>query len=191
MADDDAAWAAAFIRQVGNEIAAIVSAPGSLQARKLRLANLIDRVVDVRNAARFCLGRFWRQASLPQRQDYVALFHDVLMRAVLNRINSEPQSDAGVQVSVARPERREDGVYVPTIIQRSGMPPFKVTWVVDDDAANPRIADVIAEGTSLRITIRADYAEFLYQHDENIDALLQALREQACDNCTGTGARNR
>lgn len=187
MASDDTAWAGAFIQRVGNQIAAIVAAPGSLDARKHRLAGLIDRVVDVRNAARFCLGRFWRQASAQQQQDYVGLFHDVLMRSILSRINSEPRHEAGVQVSVGHPERRDDSVYVPTVIQRNGAPPFNVTWVVDTDAADPRIIDVIAAGTSLRITIRDDYAAFLHRHDESIDALLQALRAQACDNCTGTG----
>ena len=183
LADDGAPWAAAFIRKVGNEIAAIVSAPGSPAEHKLRLAGLIDRTVDVANAARFCLGRYWRQATAQQQQDYMTLFHAVLMRAVLSRISNEQQNTVGVQVSVGRPDPRQDSVYVPTVVQRAGTPPFKVTWVVNADAANPRIIDVIAEGTSLRITIRADYAAFLQQHGENIDALLQALRAQACDNC--------
>ncbi len=187
-ADDSAPWAAAFIRRVGNEIVAIVAAPGSPEMRKRRMAKLLDDVVDVSGAARFCLGRFWRQATAEQQQAYVALFHAVLQRVVLAQINHEQQKDVGIQVNVARPELRDDGVYVPTVIQRPDTPPFTVTWVVTTNAASPRIIDVIAEGTSLRITIRADYASFLNHHGESIDALLQALREQACDNCsTATG----
>jgi phospholipid transport system substrate-binding protein len=187
-ADDRAPWAAAFIRRVGNEIGAIVTEPGSPGMRKRRMARLLDDVVDVSGAARFCLGRFWRQATPEQQQAYVALFHAVLQRVVLAQINDQQQEDVGIQVNVARPEMRDDGVYVPTVIQRPDTPPFKVTWVVNTNAGNPRIIDVIAEGTSLRITIRADYASFLSRHGESIDALLQALREQACDNCsTATG----
>ena len=70
MAEDAAPGAAAFIRQVGNRIAAILAAPGSLAARKQRLADLIDRVVDVQGTARFCLGRYWHQASPQQQHDY-------------------------------------------------------------------------------------------------------------------------
>lgn len=191
-ADDSAPWAAAFIRRVGNEIVAIIAAPGSPQTRRHRLARLLDDVVDVSGAARFCLGRFWRQATTEQQQAYVALFHAVLQRVVLAQINNEQRKDAGIQVSVGRSEMRDDSVYVPTVIQRPDAPPFRVTWVVNTDAASPRIIDVIAEGTSLRITIRADYASFLNHHGESIDALLQALREQSCDNCssaTGVGGQ--
>lgn len=184
----DASWAAAFIRKVGADIAAIVAAPASPAVRRQRLEQLIDRVVDVPGAARFCLGRYWRLASPPQQRAYVELFRAVLMRAVLGRINNEQQSggqhaDAALRVQVERPEPRPDGIEVPTLIQRRGIPDVTVTWVVNTDARDPRIIDVIAAGISLRITIRADHAAFLQRHNANVDALLQALRAQACDDC--------
>jgi ABC-type transporter MlaC component len=37
---------------------------------------------------------------------------------------------------------------------------------------------VMAEGTSLRLTIRSDYNAFLARHGDSIDALIDALREQ-------------
>jgi phospholipid transport system substrate-binding protein len=72
------------------------------------------------------------------------------------------------------------------VVERSGSAPIQVTWVVSPDALHPRLVDVIAEGTSLRLTIRSDYNAFLIRHEDNIDALLQALREQACNNCQTT-----
>jgi phospholipid transport system substrate-binding protein len=181
----EAPWAATFIRNVGNEIAAIIATPGPPEAHKARLIGLIDRAVDVPGAARFCLGRYWRQASPEQQRDYVGLFRAVLMRAVLGRINNDQQQNATtpVQVQVERPEPRPDSIYVPTLIQRRGIPAVTVTWVVNTDANDPRIIDVMAAGVSLRITIRADEAAFLQRHGENIDILLQALRAQACDDC--------
>lgn len=183
----DAAWAAAFIRQVGNEIAAIIAAPGPAEAKKPDLIHLIDRVVDVPGAARFCLGRYWRQASPPQQRAYVGLFRAVLMRAVLSRINVDEQNArqnaTAIQVQVERPEPRPDSIYVPTLIQRRGVPAVTVTWVVTTDADDPRIIDVMAEGVSLRLTIRADEMAYLERHGDKIDALLQALRARACDDC--------
>jgi len=184
-AQADAPWAATFIRKVGDEIAAIIAAPGPPEAHKAHLIGLIDRVVDVPGAARFCLGRYWRQASPQQQRDYVDLFRAVLMRAVLGRINNDQQQNATtpVEVQVERPEPRPDSIYVPTLVRRRGIPPVTVTWVVNTDANDPRIIDVMAAGVSLRITIRADEAAFLQRHGEDIDTLLQALRAQACDNC--------
>jgi len=183
-----------FIRKVGDDIAAIVTAPGPEEAHKARLIGLIDRVVDVPGAARFCLGRYWRQASAEQQREYVGLFRAVLMRAVLGRINNDQQQNTTtpLEVQVERPQPRPDSIYVPTLIHRRGFPPVTVTWVVNTDANDPRIIDVMAAGVSLRITIRADEAAFLQRHGENIDTLLQALRAQACDDCappTGLAGR--
>jgi phospholipid transport system substrate-binding protein len=190
--DDRTDWAADFIRQIGNEIAAIASSSAPVNERRQRLQKLVDRVADVDDAARFCLGRFWRQASAAQQSEYVRLFHTILMRVVLTRINAESQVRSEVHVTISRPDMRQDGVYVPTVVERSGNPPVQVTWVVSADARHPRLIDVIAEGTSLRVTVRSDYNAFLLRHDNSIDALLQALREQACDSCapaTSSAAR--
>lgn len=38
--------------------------------------------------------------------------------------------------------------------------------------------DVVAEGTSLRLTQRADYASFIVHNNDSIQALLEAMRRQ-------------
>ena len=183
---EDTDWAADFIRQIGNEIADIAASGATADERRQRLQNLVDRAADVDGAARFCLGRFWRKATPVQQSEYVGLFHTILMKVVLTHINAESEVRKEVRVTIGRPEVRQDGVFVPTVVQRSGSPPIQVTWVVSADALHPRLIDVIAEGTSLRLTIRSDYNAFLLRHEDNIDALLQALREQACNSCATT-----
>ena len=179
-------WAADFIRQIGNEIADIAASGATADERRQRLQNLVDRVADVDGAARFCLGRFWRKATPAQQGEYVGLFRTILMKVVLTHINAESEVRKEVRVTIGRPEVRQDGVFVPTVVERSGSAPIHVTWVVSADALHPRLIDVIAEGTSLRLTIRSDYSAFLLRHEDNIDALLQALREQACNSCATT-----
>jgi len=39
--------------------------------------------------------------------------------------------------------------------------PIAQEWVISDPDSNPEIVDVIAEGTSFRLTQRSDYASFL------------------------------
>jgi phospholipid transport system substrate-binding protein len=53
---------------------------------------------------------------------------------------------------------------------------------VANAGTDPKVVDVIAEGTSLRITQRDDYASFLTQHGDNIDGLLDAIRHQLSQN---------
>ena len=44
------------------------------------------------------------------------------------------------------------------------------------------MVDVIAEGTSLRLTQRSDYAAFLSHNNNNIQALIDAMKQQIASN---------
>jgi phospholipid transport system substrate-binding protein len=184
-------WAVAFIRRVGWELADILTRPDAAQDREASLRGLIDQVVDVDYAARFCLGRYWSRASPRQQREYVVLFHDVLMRTILAHIGQESRAPAALQLSVEASYANQDEVFVPMVITRGGLPPFRVTWAVNDDVRNPRIVDVMAEQVSLRVTIRSDFNAFLTRHDGDIDAFLQALRRQSCVGCGGRQPGNR
>lgn len=187
--ESDLGWAAGFIRRSGDELSSIMAKAGSAEARRQLLQAFIDRVVDVDTVARFCLGRFWNQATAKQQEDYVRVFHAVLMNAVLVRVGDYERNE--VRVGVERPEMRDSSIQVPTIVERTGTPPARVVWVVSPRADNPRIIDLIAEGVSLRLTVRSDYSAFIVRHGNNIDALIDALRQQACTTCSPTrlGAR--
>jgi len=180
--------AAAFIRQAGNDLAAIVDAPNPASVKRQRLGPFIARVVDVPAVARFCLGRFWRLASPAQQAEYQRLFHGILLDSVMARVGDYrgPQAK-GMHVVIGRTEPRGQDIYVPTTVERSDAPSAQVTWVVRPEAAGPRIIDLIAEGTSLRITVRADYASFLTQHNDDIPALLAAMRRQITASESGAG----
>ena len=174
-------WAAAYIRRVGDELAAIMATGGSSDARRQRLQPFLDRVVDIDGVARFCLGRFWQQATPVQQQEYLRLFRAALTNAVLGRVGDYEHDD--IRVVIGRPETRDGNVLVSTVVERTGTPPARVTWAISADTNNPRIVDVLAEGISLRLTMRADYNAYLTRHGDSIVALIDALREQACNAC--------
>jgi phospholipid transport system substrate-binding protein len=175
-AQDPGAQAATFVQQAGKELGTLVGgAPSPADKRRL-LQPFIDRVVDVDAVARFCLGRFWAAATPAQRGAFTRLFHAVLLNNVVARMGDYRQGE--VKVTVGQADVREDGVHVPTVVDRSGEPPARVVWLVQFGAGGPRIVDVIAEGTSLRLTVRSDYNAFLAQHGNEVDALIGALQQQ-------------
>jgi phospholipid transport system substrate-binding protein len=181
-AEADTARAAAFIKETGQEMATLIGGAPTAAEKRHRLQPFIDRVVDVDGVARFCLGRHWRRATPEQQETYVHLFHRVLLNNVVGRMGDYQHTE--LRVVIGQPEVRADGVHVPTILERTGNPPARVTWVVSTDGA-PRIVDVMAEGTSLRLTIRSDYNAFLARHGESIEALIDALREQTAQAAAG------
>jgi len=166
---------AAFIAQTGTDIAAVVNGPGTPGDKQKQLQVVIDRTVDVNEVARFCLGRFWRAASAEQQREYQELFHRVLMINITGKIGEYQ----GVTIAVGRAQPREGTIVVASIVNRPGNPPSKVDWVVSTDSGGPKIVDLIAEGTSLRLTQRSDYSAYLARNNNNIQVLIDALKQQA------------
>ncbi|MBO0711116.1 MAG: ABC transporter substrate-binding protein [Acetobacteraceae bacterium] len=175
-AEPDADEAAAFIKRAGQELGAILSGTAPLAEKRRQMRAFIDRVVDVEAVARFCLGRHWNEASPAELRDYVTEFHAVLVNNIVSRMGDYHKTE--LHVTYGAPEPRDDGVHVPTTVEQAGSPPAQVAWVVRLGPGGPHVVDVLAEGTSLRVTVRSDFNAYLAQHANAIDALVAALREQ-------------
>jgi phospholipid transport system substrate-binding protein len=171
-ADPEAA--ATFVDTMLRELLTIANGSGTLETKRAALARVVDARVNVEAVARFCLGRFWRTASAPQQAEYTQLFRRWLIRSVTEKVGEYQ----GVTYTMGKAAKREADVAVSTIVNRPGNAPNKVDWVVDADGP-PRVIDVIAEGTSLRLTQRSDYAAFLSRNGSNVQALIDALKQQA------------
>ena len=141
-----------FIRGIGDQLVAVVNGPGSDREKRQKLTDIIDSGVDVDGVARFCLGRFWRSASPEQQRRYMELFHQVLV----NNITSKLGEYQGVHFTMGRSQRRDDNDVVSTVVERPNNPPTNVDWIISSASGSPRIIDVVAEGTSLRLTQRSD-----------------------------------
>ena len=146
-------------------------------ARRGRLALFLDRVVDLDGLAGFCLGRYWQAATPAQQAEYRQLFRLVLANNVASRLAAATANVA--QVQTGRPERKGDEILVPTSVERPNNRPSRVVWVVVPAGDSYRIVDVVAEGISLRLTQRSDYASFLAGSNGDISVLLRALRQKA------------
>lgn len=166
--------ASAFVQQTGDRLVAIVN--GSLTAPQKRVAitQILESTVDVDGIARFCLGRFWRTASADQQKRFVAAFHEVLV----TNISSKLGEYKGVKLSVEHARQQDDEAIVTTVVERPNNPPTTVDWIVEQPAAAPKIIDVVAEGTSLRLTQRQDYASYLTRNNNDVDALIGAMKQQ-------------
>lgn len=163
-----------FVVQLGNALTQVVNGPGSYDEKKQRLGPLVENAVDVDGIARFCLGRFWRTATPQQQQEYLRLFHSVLLNNVFGRIGEFQ----GVTFTPTQTTQTEEGAAVGTVIRRPNQQPNSVQWIVNTVAGRPKIIDVKAEGTSLRLTQRNDYSAYLTRNGSNVDALISAMRQQ-------------
>ena len=172
----DIARATAFIQATGEELVAAINATNAPVARRReRVAQILRRAVDVDGVGRFILGRWWRTATAEQQQEYLQLFEQVLIRNLSARFGEYQ----GVRFSLGRTQARtEEDALVSTIVERPGNPAFGLDWRVAEVGGQPKVVDVIAEGTSLRLTTRSEYSSVISRNGGNVGALLAAMRQQ-------------
>ena len=166
--------ASAFVERISAQLIAVVNSNLPPAEKQKRLRPIIDSAVDVDEVARFCLGRFWRTASPEQQKTYIGLFHEVLVTSITTKLGDYQ----GVKVTVGPSRPRDDASVVTSTVERPNNPPSKVDWLISTASGSPKIVDVIAEGTSLRLTQRSDYAAFVTRNSNSVDALIAAMKQQ-------------
>lgn len=175
-AEIDPTRAAAFIQAAGNELVAAINDPRlDLATRRDRVAATLRRTIDIEGTGRFILGRYVRQASAAELAEYNRLFDDIIVRNLSARFGEY----RGVRFSLGRSQQRtEEDVLVNTIVERPNTPAFALDWRVSEIGGQPRVVDVIAEGTSLRLTTRSEYSAVIQRNGGRVASLLDAMRNQ-------------
>lgn len=171
-AANDPAGASAFIKSLLTNVLAVVN--GNAPDKSTQLQALMDANIDIADIAQFCVGRFWRTATPAQQAEYRDLFHKVLTKNVIGRIGQYQ----GTSFEMGGTLAKDDAVAVTTTLNRPNNAPNRVDWMVAD-LGGPKVIDLIAEGTSLRLTQRSDYLAFLGRNSNGLQALIDALKAQA------------
>ena len=108
-------------------------------------------------------------ATPQEQQEYLKLFEETLIRNLSARFGEYQ----GVRFTLGRTQQRtEEDVLVNTIIERPNSAPFSLDWRVGEVGGQPRVVDVIAEGTSLRLTQRSEYSSVIQRNNGSVAALL-------------------
>jgi len=176
VAQVDSARSTNFIQATGNAmVAALNSTTLDLTERREQVANILRQSVDIEGTGRFILGRWWRVASPAEQQEYLFLFEETLVRNLAGRFGEFQ----GVRFTVGRSQQRtQDDVLVTTIVERPGAAVVNLDWRVAEINGQPRIVDLVAEGTSMRLTQRSEYSSMVQRGGNQVSALLAAMRGQ-------------
>lgn len=172
----DITRATGFVDKAGQDLVNAINDQRLNQAqRRDKVASILRTAIDIEGTGRFILGRYVRQASPAELQDYLKLFDEIIIRNLSSRFGEY----RGVKFSLGRSQQRtEEDALVSTLVERPSTPAFTLDWRVAEINGQPKVVDVIAEGTSLRLTTRSEYAAVIQRNGGRVASLLDAMRGQ-------------
>jgi phospholipid transport system substrate-binding protein len=158
-------------------IASLTTADIGQAERARRFRALLVENFDVPTIGRFVLGRYWRTASETERADYLRLFEDVMVMIYSARFAE--YSGEQIRVTGSRTTAQDDIVVASyAVLPRQSQDPLSVDWILRRDGEGFRIMDLRAEGVSMAITQRDEFASLIQRYGGTITALLTTLRQR-------------
>lgn len=170
--------AEAQITSLVENILQVIGGHAGDAGQERRLMAAIESQTDLSLLARMTMGRYWRRASVRQRELFVDVFRRYLLRSFTSRLRRYAGTDLGAardrfRITATKNVGKND-VMVRSRIQPPSGAPLEVDWRLRSRNGELYIIDLIVEGVSLLITQRSEFGSVLERI--GIDGLIGELR---------------
>lgn len=164
--------ASVFIQELGKRTMALFAQTSlPMPERETRIRNLMREVFAFETIGRFVLSSSWRTATPDQRDEYLSVFSEYIVRTYARRLGG--YGGYGFVISQTKPLGRRDAL-VSTEIEQSSGPPLKAGWRVRAIGNGYKIVDVMVEGVSMAVTQRSEFDAIVRR--DGLDKLIEILR---------------
>ena len=128
------------------------------EVRKERFRNLVNDFFAIKSIGKWVLGRHWRRATPEQREEYLALFENMLLERYVDGFKD--YSGESLEIH-----------------------PVEVSWRVGvgerDGQHIFKIVDIIVNGLSMALTQQKEFNSVISNNGNSVDSLLEKMREMA------------
>ena len=148
----------------------------SQEEKENQFGKLFDKNFDVPSISRFVLGKYWKQASLDQKKNFIKAFRNYVVKTYSSRFNEY----SGEQLKLVNYENESNPkiFLVHTVLERQDAPVIKVDWRIGKKKDRFVILDIVIEGISLAVTQRSEFVGVIEQNNGSIDKLISLLIEK-------------
>lgn len=172
------AGAEQYVQALADEVYAVLS-DKSLDAagKSAKLRAMVDAKVNVKQIAYFTLGKYRRDATPAELDEFVTVFKEYAIGLYEGRLTEYAGEKLTVTGSVDRSEKE---VIVASDIPYPGQPePFKLNWRVIKGDTGYSIIDVQIEGIWMAQDLREQFASIITQNGGKVAALISHLKSIA------------
>lgn len=172
-ADDAGAF---LISLTDRAIADLADKSVPMADRKESFRGIFKDGFDIPAIGRFVLGRYWRAADKAARAEFLVVFEDVMVE----RFAPQFAGYAGTKFKIGVIREVKDGnqIMVSTTVAPPNSEVVQVDWRLRNRDGQFKVLDVVAQGVSMVLTLRSEYASVLKSSGGRIDDLIALLRER-------------
>ena len=145
--------------------------------RERRFKALLHEGFDMPLIARFVLGKFRRSAPKEDRKAFFLVFEELLVQRFLPYFESYQGEAFDVEKVFPDPVNPRLIAVISQLYRNDGQA-LQISWRLRRKDGGFKIVDVVAEGVSLALTFRSEYAAILKRNNGDVAALTAMLREK-------------
>ena len=168
----------AFVSDLANKAVDLLgSEKTTVKQQEIRFRALLRDGFAVEKIGRFVLGKYRRNASEKEINEFLGLFEDY----VVSLYSSAFRKFSGENFDVARVVKTrspQDTMVITHVNSEDPAGPTKVIFQVRKFKAKYKILDVRIEGVSMIVTQRDEFTGFIQNNGGEIAPLLEALRNK-------------
>ena len=165
-----------FVQETVNSASEALNKRLSKEEKMEKLKIIAKKTVDIQGIGNYSLGSYRKTISDQKKDEYFDIFEQYFLKSFSSRLAeyTDPKIRVASQKKLNEKYTRVSSVLLAT----EKRPEVKINWrVVTKNPDNPLIIDVIIEGVSLAKVQREEFNSIIQNNDNNIDALLNNLKE--------------
>ena len=175
--------AEAFVMDVSNRVIDILSYTSTTE-KEDAFRTLLNEKANLKRIAAFTLGKYRRQISPAELQEFQSLFESMITKVYANRLGTYEDQ----QIIVLGSEKKKKDYLVETELRfKDGSDPIAIVWRLRQEKdGRITLFDLRILGIWMALEQRETFLSILKNNNEDFDILLDNLRQQIATGSTKT-----
>ncbi len=165
-----------FVQKTVDDASEALNKRLSKEEKMEKLKIIAEDAVDIRGIGYYSLGSHRKIITEKKRGEYFIIFKQYFLKSFASRLAQ--YTDPKIRVDSQKKLNEKYTMVSSVLLATAKRPEVKINWrVVTKNPEKPLIIDVIIEGVSLAKVQREEFNSIIQNNDNNIDALLNNLKE--------------